>query len=302
MATHGEINLQEPSTVTARLDSITLDHNSTIVHREVMVLGSPETTNALTAVLNAAPASTAWGAVVRPIGTVTVAQSTAADLNVTVAGYVAPSTTVTVNGNASSNSSLYIPVRLTNGTAFLSAGTDYADGSTASNIVGPTITYDNGTNATMRGVSLTLGLPVRNTTSSGGGIEGSTATPAHTVLGMHVRQALSSLQSTTVLLTSSNSTVILPIISSVAGMKHKIYAYAVFASTSGNPSTLVFLSNSTTPRWAVGLSSGFSGAVQSVTPPAFLFESVAQANMAAVIESASTAITARVSLSWFTEP
>lgn len=304
MATHGDIGLSQPaaSTITLKLDTITLDVNSTQVHREVMTIGSPETSNALTAVLNAAPASTAWGVVTRPIGPLVVAQSTAGDLNVTVAGYVAPSTTVTVNGNASSNSSLYLPVRLTNGTAFLTAGTDYADGSTASGIVGPVLTYDNGTNATMRAVSLTAGLPIRHTTSSGGALEGSTATPAQGVLGLHVRQALSSLQSTSVVLTSSNSTVILSLISAVAGMRSKVYAYAVFCSTSGNPSTLVFLSASTTPRWAVCMSSGFSGAVQSVAPPAFLFESVSAGGLGAVIESGSTAITARVSLSWFTEP
>ena len=70
MATHGDIGLSQPvsGTITMKLDSITLDQNSTVVHREVMVLGSPETTNALMAVLNAAPASTAWAGVVRIAG------------------------------------------------------------------------------------------------------------------------------------------------------------------------------------------------------------------------------------------
>lgn len=69
MATHGDIGLSQPvaSTITARLDAITLDANSTTVMREVMVIGSPETTNALTAVLAAAPKSTDWGMAVRVI-------------------------------------------------------------------------------------------------------------------------------------------------------------------------------------------------------------------------------------------
>ncbi len=366
MAIHADIGLSQPaaSTTTHRLDAISLDANSTIVLREVMVLGSPETTNALAAVLAAAPASTAFGLVVRalpvsvfqstagdlnvtvagyvaPSTTITIRQSTAADLNVTVAGYVAPSTTVTVNGNVSSNSSVYLPVRLSNGTAFISPATDYSDGSTASNLAGPTLTFDNGTNATMRAVSITRGFPVnivegsaagstlvtirqstaaellvtvyqstaaalqvtaRQATSSGGAVEGSTLSPPISAIGLHVRQVPSSVQSITAVVTSSNSTVVLPIVSSVAGQLVKVCAYFVGCSTSGNVSTLVFMSSLVGDLWAVTLSSGAWGANLAQTPPHYIFKTVAQSALNCRIESASTAITARVSLSYMQEP
>jgi hypothetical protein len=68
MATHEEIGLSQPaaSTITHKLDAISLNKNSTTVLREVLVLGSPETSNALAAVLNSAPLSTAFALAVRP--------------------------------------------------------------------------------------------------------------------------------------------------------------------------------------------------------------------------------------------
>lgn len=276
MATFANIGLSQPasSTITHQLDAVVMDRGAgSTVLREVMVLGSPETTNALAAVLATAPASTAFGLVVRPLP-VSVFQSTAADLNVTVAGYVAPSTTVTVNGNVSSNSSAYLPVRLTNGTAFITPATDYADASTASNIAGPTLTYDNGSNATMRAVSLTLGFPVRITQQGP--------------------------QSVTTVVTSSNSTVVLPLVSSVAAQAVKVLGYFVGCSTSGNVSTLVFMSSLVGDLWAVTLSSGVYGA--NLANPLYLFKTAAQCALNCRIESASTAITARVSLSYMQEP
>jgi len=516
MATHNDIGLSQPaaSTTTHRLDAIQLDHNSTTVLREVMVVGSPETTNALSAVLAAAPASTAFGLVVRiadpiissvagtvvvsPVSTasVRVAQSSAADLLATVsqstytdlnglmriadrdastavvavvnavapastaygqvvrmpapfadstnsairvnvvAGSVAGDTSVTVNGNTSSNSSVYLPVRLTNGTAFLSPATDYVSGSTASGLAGPTLTFDNGSNATMRAVSSTLGFPVnvvagsaastvvtvngnassnsslylpvrlsngtafltpgtdytdastasnlagpaltfdngsnatmrivgisqglpvnvvagsaasttvnvsslagtvivspvstasvrvaqstagdlqatvtpnstawtvlsRATTSSGGAVEGSTGTPLSGVLGLHVRQVPSTVQSTTVTVTSSNSTAVYSLISSVAGQVIKVHAYFVGCSTSGNHSTLVFMSSLAIDRWGIILSSGVFGANLAIPPPGFLFRTDNQNALNVRIESASTAIQARISLSYVQEP
>lgn len=265
-------------------------------------------------------------------GIVHVGDSTNAALRVNVVAWAAGgSTIVTVNGNASSNSSLYLPVRLTNGTAFLTPSQDYADGSTASNLAGPVLTFDNGTNATMRAVSLTNGLPVnivagsaagstlvtvrqstaselqataRLNTSSGGAVEGSTASPAHTVLGLHVRQALSSLQSVTTFLTSSNSTALYALVSSVAGMRHKAYAYFV-ASTHTSPSTLVFMSSAVGDLWAVNFgsgSSGVTGANLTISPPGFLFATANQSALNCRIENASTQVLVRVSLSYFTEP
>jgi hypothetical protein len=447
-------------------------------------------------ITNTTPASTAYGLVVREavaqsttvnvssLAGAVITRSSAANSLHTVYQSTASDLLVTAHGNQSSNSSVYLPVRLTNGTAFLTPATDYTDASTASNLTGPTLLFDNGTNATMRAISITRGLPVeivagsaagstlvtvrqstytdfntlsrladrdnstkvaavlsevqpastayglvvrmpapitdstnnalrvnvvagsaagstevtvrqstytdfntlsrladrdastqvanitnttpastayglvirdaipqsttvnvsslagavmvrssaadalvtvyqstasalqatvsqnstawsvvaRATTSSGGLLEGSTAAPAQGALGLHVRQAFSSCQSTTAAFTSSNSTVVREVIASVAGMRFFVSAYAVFASTSGNPSTLVFMSSLAIDRWSVGLSSGFSGANMAVSQPGWIFRTDAQNALNLRIESASTAITARVSLSWFTEP
>lgn len=132
---------------------------------------------------------------------VTVRQSTAADLNVTVAGYstiaavssvagrvgtmpfstvwassagfhfdssgalqvaasFSGSTDVTAKQGVPTGSSTPWAMRLSDGSTWVVTGTDYVDGSTASNITGPVLLFDNGTNATLRVVSLTNGLPV----------------------------------------------------------------------------------------------------------------------------------------------
>ena len=377
MATHGDIGLSQPAsgTTTFKLDAISLDANSTVVLREVMVLGSPETTNALMAVLNAAPASTAWAGVVRIAGgpssvadlavravlsststdNVVTCRSSAADQLVTVyqssqaalKGTVYQSTigdlrasayqstvgdlraavyqstaadcAVTVHGNLSSNSSAYLPVRLTNGTSFLTASVDYEWGvavpTASTGITGPTLMFRTGaaakasTDTWMQPWASTHGAQyVSQVTSSGALIDASTTTPAHGVVGLHVRQVASSVQSTTLVVTSSNSTVLLPLISSVAGLTHKVIGYFIGLSTLAGPSTVVFLSSGTggdagaaKNRWAVIASSGVWGANLAVNPPTFLFKTDASEALNCRIENASTAGTARISLCWVTE-
>lgn len=70
MATLDHIAGAEPSTVTFKLRTTTFTQNSSKMHSEVLVLGDPDSTNALAAVLASVPASTAWGLTVRPVGTV----------------------------------------------------------------------------------------------------------------------------------------------------------------------------------------------------------------------------------------
>ena len=126
------LGLQEPSTITARVGTVTIARGSTTEHQEIMVLGDVSSSNAIARVLAATPASTEFGLAVRVVeqpsttvavssiagavtvrssaanALVTVYQSTAADLQATVAqastvwqvqvgGYVAPSTTVNVS-------------------------------------------------------------------------------------------------------------------------------------------------------------------------------------------------------------
>lgn len=148
-------------------------------------------------------------------------------------------------------------------------------------------------------------------TSSGGAVEGSTTTPSTgSVLGLNVRVVQpSGRQSTTLLVTSSNSTATYTLASSAAGLKQLVYAFSI-TSTVITPSTFVFTSvgssdNANADRWAVVLgtgSSGITGANLATAPPGFLFGSDAANGLKLRIENAaSTQTVARVSLAWFSE-
>jgi hypothetical protein len=70
MATFNHISGQEPSTVSFKLATVTQTRNSSAMHQEILTIGDPDSSLGLAAVLAAAPASTAWGLVVRPVGVV----------------------------------------------------------------------------------------------------------------------------------------------------------------------------------------------------------------------------------------
>lgn len=245
-----------------------------------------------------APASTAYGLVVRVaepstgpfvvssiVGPVTVRssaanflatmyQSTAADLNVTVAGY---STTVAVSSLGGA-----VIVRSSAANALVSV---YQ--STASE----------------------LQATVRINTSSGGAVEGSTTAPAPGAIGLHTRPIFPTMNSTTLVITSTHSTAIYPVISSVAGLRHKVYAYFI-SSTHTVPSTLIFCSSASGSgfdHWHVGFgsgSSGMTGANLALTPPGYIFAGLSQNALNVKIEggsSVTSTVIARVSIAWFDE-
>jgi hypothetical protein len=94
------LGLQEPSTITARVATVTIQRGSTLEHQEILVLGDPTSSNAVAAVTNAAPSTSVYGLAVRQVDAVQSAQSgtwtvranlssTAADNPVTVLGSVA---------------------------------------------------------------------------------------------------------------------------------------------------------------------------------------------------------------------
>ncbi len=64
----GHIGGAEPSTLTFKLATVTQTRNSSAMHQELMVISDPDSTLGNAAVLNAVPASTAWGLVTRPVG------------------------------------------------------------------------------------------------------------------------------------------------------------------------------------------------------------------------------------------
>jgi hypothetical protein len=207
-------------------------------------------------------------------GSVRVHQSSAADLNVTVAGY---STTVNV-------SSLGGAVIVRSSAASL-LGTVYQ--STASE----------------------LQTTARINTSSGGAVEGSTTTPAANVTGLHIRQVYPTMQSTTLVITSTHSTAIYPVISSVAGLRHKVYAYFV-GSTHTLPSTMIFCSSASASgfdHWAVNFgsgSSGITGANLALSPPGFIFAGITANALNVKVEggsSVTSTVVVRLAISWFDE-
>jgi hypothetical protein len=226
-------------------------------------------------------------------GSVRVHQSSAADLNVTVAGY---STTVNI-------SSLAGPVIVRSSaanalmTVYQSTAADL--NVTVAGYVAPSTT-----------VNVSSGvIRAQQYTSSGGGIEGSTVTPAAGVMGLHVRQIFPTMNSTTLVITSTHSTAIYPVVSSVAGLRHKVYAYFV-GSTHTNPSTLIFCSSASASgfdHWHVNFgsgSSGITGANMAMAPPGFIFAGVSQNALNVKIEggsSATSTVIARVSVAWFDE-
>lgn len=213
MATFSNIGLEEPSTITKSLAAVTVTRNSSATEQELITLADPESSLGLLRITDTTPDSTMFGVVVRQVGytapsttvsvstgSVRVHQSTAADLNVTVAGY---STVVSVStgsirvhqstatdllarvnqgaGNSSaadrwrvnvanSSASDYLPVRIvdSSGTGFLTPGNEYTAGSTYSSFAGPTIAYNNSSNDTYRTVGVATPLPAQLLSSSGG--------------------------------------------------------------------------------------------------------------------------------------
>lgn len=231
--------------------------------------------------VNVVAGSAASTVVTVSTGSVRVHQSTAADLNVTVAGY---STTVNI-------SSLAGPV-IVRSSAANALVTAYQ--STAADL-----------NVTASQNSTAWSVLSRVTTSSGGGVEGSTTAPAVGVTGLHVRQVYPTLLSTRTVITSSNSTALYTLQSSAANpLRHKVYAYSL-TSTETTPSTLVFFSSNTIDRWAVSFgsgSSGIMGANLTISPPAWLFHTDANNALRCLIEKgASTQCIVTLSYAYFTE-
>lgn len=69
------LGLQEPSTVTARVATVTIQRGSTLEHQEILVLGDATSSLAVAQVTNAAPSTSAYGLAVRQVDAVQSAQS-----------------------------------------------------------------------------------------------------------------------------------------------------------------------------------------------------------------------------------
>lgn len=275
MATFDNIGLQEPSTISAVVATVVMARGSTNEQQEIQCLGDPETSNAIARVLNSAPSSTDWGLAVRevaPITTLRVTQSTAADLNVTVAGYVAPSTTVAVSTGS---------VRVHQSTA--------ADlNVTVAGYVAPS--------TTVAVSSLGGAVIVRSSAAD----FAATVTPAagSTWSVRPLQSSAADLQVTATIATGWDSTFAsgakassgdTTIFSSAASTRFAVTSYA-FTIDSTTPTLVRLLSGSTLEmaRWQFRAPSSIAvGANLSVSMPAYLYRTVAGA--ALVLNTDSTA-------------
>lgn len=251
----------------------------------------------------------------------TIYQSTAADLNVTVAGYVAPSTLATVRQSTigdfkaavyqSTAADLNVTVAGYSTTVNVSslAGAVIVRSSAASLLGTVYQSTAADLNVTVAGYSTTVNVSslagavtARTHTSSGGAVEGSTSTPSTgSVLGLNVRPVQpSGRQSTTILVLNQTADGSTTLISSAAALRHFVSAYSITSTVVG-PSSCAFRSSAAIERWGLLLgsgSSGITGANLAVSQPGFLFATDA-AN--ALTFSASSTGHYKVSLTWFTE-
>lgn len=124
--------------------------------------------------------------------------------------------------------------------------------------------------------------------------------PSTGAQGFAVRQVLNDLQSTGYSTIGNNSTSS-TVVSSAAGLRHKVYAYSI-TSTVQAVNTLSFASSLANPIWTMqmqSISSGISGANLAVSPPAWLFATEAASPL--VFKVTGTTGTYHLSFSYFTE-
>lgn len=330
MASFSDIGVSQAaaSTITMKLATITQTRNSTITHQEIITLGDPDSTNALMAVVNQAPASTAWAGVVRIAG----GPSSLADFSVRA---VPPSTAAdnpcvaTIGTNLQStaapagNSSAMV-VRIASGPSSL------ADLAVRS--VWPSTATDNPVQVAHIAISTSVQkpdayLPIRlsdgssfipvgldyndgSTTSTlvapGVAYDNSSNDTMRVVginqpLPVQLRSGINSYNSTTSTVVSTAASAVYQLVSSVALTRMCVYAFSL-TSTASAGLIVEFISSAAGNKWGLDLgsqSSGVTGANLAVSPPARLFAS--NSGEALNLRLGSTAVQVRYSISWFTE-
>lgn len=350
MASIGDINLQEPSTVTKRLAAVAIDRNSTTQYQEVMVLGSPNSTGvvALAEVQATVPASTSFGLVVRVadpstgpiqissvggvvavstgpvqvssvggvvqvstgpfqissiVGVVTVSTGPFAISSIAGVTRTMPNSTawassagfhfdssgamqvtgLTATVSPNSSAADYIPVRISNGSTFLSPAVDYTHGSTlsASTVAGPTVLL-RASSTTPAAVSTsdmfvtqwgTLnGAAVHAmATSSGAFINAEASQPSTSAIGLVVRPVIGGIQNYAAS-TTGNSTAT-TIVSSNAASKAYVFSMTITSTVTALVNGGVYdgANSGGTLKYPFVISSGYGGLTLTVSPPAYLF-------------------------------
>lgn len=314
------IDGEESATVTFRVGSVQMARGTTNEEQEIICLGDPDSSNALAAVTNAAPASTRWGLNVRlaggpssvadvaiavqPVAGSTFAvrplQSSAADLQVTATP--AAGSTFNVRALQSSAADLNVTVAGYSTTVNVSslAGAVIVRSSAADAIV----TVKNSTIAellaSVQQNSTVWQTQAKIQDSSAVTFVGSTGRPSTGVQGLATRLVLNDLQSTgrsTVGATSTRT----ELVSSAASVRVKVFAYSI-TSTVVTPSTCAFYSSNAQLLWPINLgsaSSGITGANLAVTPPAWIFATESAAALNFVTPSSVAEF--HVGISYFVE-
>ena len=340
MPTFSNIDGEESATVTFTVAAVSLTRNSSAELQEILSIGDPDVASSLgvARVTASAPASTNAGLNVRILSgpssvadfsvravlpstygdhALRVLQSTAADLNVTVAGY---STTVNVSSLAgpviarSSAANFLASVYQSTAADLNVTVAGYSTTVNVSSLSGPVIVRSSAADAIVTVKNSTIGELLasvqQNSTvwqtqakiqdSSAVGFIGTTTRPTTGAQGLVVRGVLNDLLSTCFSTIGNNSTSS-TIVSSVAGLRHKVYAFSI-TSTVQAVNSLSFRSSQASTIWQMqhqSVSSGISGITQAVTPPSWLFATAAADPL--VFSVTGTTGTYHLSFSYFTE-
>lgn len=326
MATLDSISGAEPSTVTFKLRTVQLTQNSSAMQQEILTIGDPDSTNALAAVLNVVPASTAWGLAVRPVGNssvvqgtspwvisgastvapvtsstwttrpiqssqgdlrMTAYQSTAADLNVTVAGYVAPSTTVNVSSLAGVVAIQGNSTVAQASTVWAVQLTQYSTIAAVSSVGGVVAVQQNSTTwavqlanySTIAAISSVGGVVTiagNSTTFASVMSPLSSIAPSSGSSGLVVRQVVDAILTTGSTDAFGAGSTAFSVQSSGAALRSYVTAYSILTTNAG-PTKVAFFTSGTMlwPIVLAAVSSAVTGANLAVGAPAYLFRTEA---------------------------
>ena len=285
--TYTNVGGEESSTITFRVGTVQIARGTTNEQQEVLIVGDPQTSNALARVVAAAPVSTEFGLIVRVAG----GPSSVADLAVRA---VLPSTaadnlvTNTIGLNLQSTS---LPASNSSGlNVWIVGGLVTAISSLSTGHV----TVDTGSVRVIQ--SSANELLVTNTI--GTNLQ-STSAPSSGSSGLVVRQVVDGI--TTVNSTTALGTTSFTVQTSAAGIRTYVTAYSLL-STAGGPLRVYFYDGVTIlwPMIFAALTSAISGANLAVPAPAYLFRGSVAAGM--TIQSDSTQSSFHAAVSYYRAP
>lgn len=317
MATFSRIAIDEPTTVDKNAATVQMDRGGTLEEQEIIVIGDCESTVAIARVSTGVPSTHAGLITrsltyqsSQADNRATVYQSTAGDLNVTAAqgGTWNIGTVTTVSSlagivtvgeystaaPAANSTGLVVRIASPSTGPFqmssLGGRVEVGEYSTATPATGSTglivrVASPSTGPFQMSSLGGVVNVQQNSTVwqgqvtikdSSGVNVPASTALPVNGAVGLHVRQVYPTILSTA-FSTIGNGSTSSTVVSSAAGVRHKVFAYSI-TSTVQAVNSLSFASGLSNVIWTMqhqSVSSGISGANLAVTPPAWLFATAA---------------------------